>query len=404
MHDTGRIQSAIEILETVFAFKQPADNTVNVYFRTHRYIGSKDRRFITDIIWQTLRHYGRIKKICGRAPSARIAVMILLAFQNKAVDLLFSGEKYAPLPLADEEKTLLGKLPPQWPAETEECPDWLKNRLEERDIAAMTADAPQDLRVNTLKTNRDDVLKMLEDAGLKAEKTPLSPVGIRLTGRPNITALDVFQNGLVEIQDEGSQLVSLLTRAGPGEQVIDWCAGAGGKTLALSAMMQARGTLHAADMNTKRLRDLPDRACRAGAANVIILNDYKNLKPEYDLVLVDAPCTGTGTWRRSPDARWRTTAEQSAEVVKIQAEILERASSYVKKGGRLFYITCSLDRAENEEQAQAFLKKHNHFEAENLSSVFSSITGRTFEAGPFVRLLPSEHVTDGFFAASFVRR
>lgn len=404
MQDTGRIQSAIEILEAVFAFEQPADNTVNVYFRTHRYIGSKDRRFITDIIWQVLRHYGRLKKVCGASLTARTAVMVMLAFQNKAVEELYCGEKYAPAPLTKEEKAVLNNLPPELPAEMEECPDWLKGRLAEREIAAMTAEAPLDLRVNTLKAARDDVLKTLKAAGLEAEKTPLSPIGIRLTGRPNIAALDVFQEGLVEIQDEGSQLVSLLTQAAPGEQVIDWCAGAGGKTLALSAMMQAQGMLHAVDMNAKRLRDLPDRACRAQAANVIILNGYKSLKPEYDLVLVDAPCTGTGTWRRSPDARWRTTAEQSAEVVKTQAEILDKACSYVKKGGRLFYITCSLDRAENEDQVEAFLKRHPDFQAQNLTPVFFNITGQALGKGPSVQLLPSEHGTDGFFAASFVRR
>lgn len=404
MQDTGRIQSAIEILQDVFAFKQPADNTVNVYFRTHRYIGSKDRRFITDILWQVLRHYGRLKKVYGAPLTARAAVMMMLAFQGKAVEPLFCGEKYAPAPLTDEEKNVLKNLPPEFPAETEECPDWLKGRLPEKEIAAMTAEAPLDLRVNTLKTSRENVLKTLEAEGFATQITPLSPVGIRLSGRPNVTALNIFQDGLVEIQDEGSQLVSLLTQAAPGQQVIDWCAGAGGKTLALSAMMQAQGTLHAVDMNTKRLRDLPGRACRAQAANVIILSGYKSLKPEYDLVLVDAPCTGTGTWRRSADARWRTTPEQSVEVIQTQAEILSKAASYVKKDGRIFYITCSLDRAENEDQAEAFLKQHPGFEPEDLAPVFLDITGRALEKGPSVRLLPSVHATDGFFAASFIRR
>ncbi|MBO4643098.1 MAG: RsmB/NOP family class I SAM-dependent RNA methyltransferase [Alphaproteobacteria bacterium] len=402
MKDEARLQTVIELADALFSFEQPADNTLNAYFRAHRYIGSRDRRFIADLVWLVLRHYGRLSSLTSEKPTGRMAVAALSFYLNKELLPLFNGEKYAPVPLSEKEKAWLAALPAEMPPACLECPDWLKDGLDKADIEAMTFPASTDLRVNTLKTERDTILKLLEKDGIKAEKTPFSPWGIRLAERINITAHSLFRDGLVEVQDEGSQLVSLLSRAQPGETVIDWCAGAGGKTLALSAMMQAKGTLYAADAFTKRLKDLPERANRAGAANIILLNDYKDLK-SYDLVLVDAPCTGTGTWRRAPDARWRVTAEQSATIVKTQAEILDKAASHVKKGGRLFYITCSLDKAENENQAGAFLKRHADFEMQDLSPAFNRLTGHTAKTET-IRLRPSELHTDGFFAASFKRK
>ena len=230
---------------------------------------------------------------------------------------------------------------------------------------------------------------------------PFSPIGVRLKGRPNLRASGLIVNGLADVQDEGSQIVSLLTRAKAGETVIDWCAGAGGKTLALAAIMENKGAIYAADANPRRLKDLPDRAVRAGVRNVVLLNGYDALKT-YDLVLVDAPCSGTGTWRRAPDARWRTTAETVKKLTAVQEDILEKACRYVRKGGRLFYITCSLLREENENRAERFLSAHPEFISEDLAPVLKEKTGiETTEKT--VRLFPSVHGTDGFFAASFLR-
>lgn len=401
MKDEARFQTVIELADELFSFDRPADNTINLYFRNHRYIGSRDRRAIADLIWQVLRRYGRLSSLTNKL-TGRAAVAALLRYRDKNLLSLFNGEKYAPVPLSESEKAWLDSLPVEMPPASLECPDWLKGRLDEADIKAMAAPATTDLRVNTLKTDRASVLKQLEADGIKAEKTPYSPWGIRLTERVNITVHPLFLDGLIEVQDEGSQLVSLLSQAKAGETVIDWCAGAGGKTLALSAMMSAKGTLYATDAFPKRLKDLPERANRAGAANVILLSDYKDLK-SYDLALIDAPCTGTGTWRRSPDARWRTTPEQSAFIVKTQAEILDKAALHVKKGGRLFYITCSLDKAENEEQADAFLKRHPDFEAQDLNPLFNSLTGLSTKTKT-IRIRPSELKTDGFFAASFIKK
>lgn len=402
MKQSGRIRAAIELLDEIFSFRQPADNTVNVYFRTRRYIGGGDRREISALVWFVLRRYGRLRRSFGKDPTGREAVAAALRYRGTAVDPLFDGDKYSPAPLTAEERAALARLPDNLPDAVAECPDWLRGRIDDADIRAMVDEAPLDLRVNTLKSTREDVLKLLEQSGIKAEKTPYSPVGVRVRERVNVTALPVYTDGLVEIQDEGSQIVSLLTRAEAGQIAIDWCAGGGGKTLALSAMMNAKGTLYAADMNVKRLRDLPERAARAGANNVILLNDYNSLK-QYDLVLVDAPCTGTGTWRRSADARWRISPEQSAQIIETQQKILDKACRFVKKNGRLFYITCSLDAAENEDQAAAFIQNHTDFVPEDLSPVLKETTGIE-QSGKTVRLRPSVCETDGFFAASFVKK
>lgn len=402
MKQSGRIRAAIELLDEIFSFRQPADNTVNVYFRTRRYIGGGDRREISALVWYVLRRYGRLRRSFGKDPTGREAVAAALRYRGTAIDPLFDGDKYSPAPLTAEERAALARLPDNLPDAVAECPDWLRGRIDDADIRAMVDEAPLDLRVNTLKSTREDVLKQLEQSGIKAEKTPYSPVGVRVRERVNVTALPVYTDGLVEIQDEGSQIVSLLTRAEAGQIAIDWCAGGGGKTLALSAMMNAKGTLYAADMNVKRLRDLPERAARAGANNVILLNDYNSLK-QYDLVLVDAPCTGTGTWRRSADARWRISPEQSAQIIETQQKILDKACRFVKKNGRLFYITCSLDAAENEDQAAAFIQNHTDFVPEDLSPVLKKTTGIE-QSGKTVRLRPSVCETDGFFAASFVKK
>ncbi len=402
MKQSGRIRAAIELLDEIFSFRQPADNTVNVYFRTRRYIGGGDRREISALVWFVLRRYGRLRRSFGKDPTGREAVTAALRYRGTAIDPLFDGGKYSPAPLTAEERAALARLPDNLPDAVAECPDWLRGRIDDADIRAMVDEAPLDLRVNTLKSTREDVLKLLEQSGIKAEKTPYSPVGVRVRERVNVTALPVYTDGLVEIQDEGSQIVSLLTRAEAGQIAIDWCAGGGGKTLALSAMMNAKGTLYAADMNIKRLRDLPERAARAGANNVILLNDYNSLK-QYDLVLVDAPCTGTGTWRRSADARWRISPEQSAQIIETQQKILDKACRFVKKNGRLFYITCSLDAAENEDQAAAFIQNHTDFVPEDLSPVLKETTGIE-QSGKTVRLRPSVCETDGFFAASFVKK
>lgn len=394
MKPTGRIGAVVEILAELFKFEDPADNTLNLYFRNHRYIGSKDRRYIADVVWFILRHYGRYQALKNPL-TPRIAVSLYLQENNEKVSEYYTGEQYAPNPLTDDEIVVFKSVD-----ETAECPDWLKDKIDADDLIEMTKPAFTNVRVNTLKTNRE---KVLEQLGC-GEKTKYSPIGIELKQRVQLDQTEAFEDGLIEIQDEGSQLVALLTGAKAGEKVIDWCAGAGGKTLVLSALMENTGMVYAIDMNKKRLRDLPDRAVRAGSRNIILLSDYKGIKPEYDLVVVDAPCTGIGTWRRSPDARWRITKEQSEEIIKVQAEILEKSCKAVKKGGRLFYITCSLDKDENDNQIISFLEKHSDFELVDLSERFNQIVGKKCETEKMIHVRPSVYGTDGFFAAELKRK
>lgn len=394
MKSTGRIGAVVEILTELFKFEDPADNTLNLYFRNHRYIGSKDRRYIADVVWFILRHYGRYQSLKNPL-TPRVAVSLYLQENNEDPSAYFTGEHYAPEPLLDDEIVNFKGID-----EVAECPDWLKNKIDTDDLIAMTKPALTNVRINPLKTTRDEVLEKLGCG----EKTIYSPVGIELKQRVQLDQTDLFRDGLIEVQDEGSQLVALLTGAKPGEKVIDWCAGAGGKTLVLSALMKNSGMVYAIDMNKKRLKDLPDRAMRAGSQNIILLNDYKGIKAEYDLVVVDAPCTGIGTWRRSPDARWRITEEQSKEIIKVQTEILEKSCKAVKKNGRLFYITCSLDKDENDNQIQAFLNNHTDFELVDLSNRFNQIVGKNCTTKKMIHIHPAVYGTDGFFAAELKRK
>ena len=402
MKDSSRVQAAIEIIQKVFKFNRPADRFISDYFKSHRYIGGKDRREISALVWQAVRCYGRLSFVMKENLTPRTAIMSLLFYQGKNADCFFNGEKYAPAVLSDTERKVLDGLAERLPEADLECPDWLRGKIDVADVIAMVQKAPLDLRVNTLKTDRPQTLSILRDSGINAYETPFSPYGIRIDERMDICSHPLYRKGWIEIQDEGSQIVSLLTQAKPGQSVIDWCAGGGGKTLALSAMMQAKGELYAVDKDVRRLKDLPERAGRAKADNIILLKDYDHLKT-YDLVLVDAPCTSTGTWRRCADAKWRLSEEWANSIVGEQRKILDNACRHVKKGGRLFYITCSLDFRENESQVAVFLQNHQEFELEDLRPVLERLTTIRMSEKT-IRLHPSLLHTDGFFAASFIKK
>ena len=272
----------------------------------------------------------------------------------------------------------------------------------------MLSPAPLDLRVNTLKTTRDDVLEELKKLGIKAEPCALSPIGIRVADRPSLNALPMLKTGLVEIQDEGSQLVALMVDARPGQRVMDFCAGAGGKTLAIAAQMNNKGRITACDVLENRLKRSTERFRRADVHNIEVrpLKDehdpwVKHHKGEFDRVLVDAPCSGTGTWRRNPDARWRMLGPGLEQLLPLQARILDSAARLVKVGGRLIYATCSLLPQENEHQIDAFLKGHGDFHVIPYGNIW---TENPLSAHPeFLSLTPARHGTDGFFAAVLER-
>ncbi|MBI3440798.1 MAG: RsmB/NOP family class I SAM-dependent RNA methyltransferase [Proteobacteria bacterium] len=416
MIPAARIQAVIELLATIIATPRPADSSVSAYFRARRFIGSKDRAAISTRIFRVMRAWHRLGwwiRRCHCDVNARTLVIADLMFEREhsldSIIATFSGEQYTPRQLNETELKMAKSMdrqnlehPHMPPREKSECPEWAFDMLQkglgkkfEEEMRAMLVAAPMDLRVNTLKSTRDKVLAQLIKDGIKAEAGRHSPLSIRVFGRPQVAQHPLYRDGSFEIQDEGSQMIALLADAKPGEQVVDFCAGAGGKTLALGAAMNNKGRIVAMDVLGERLEKAKLRFRRAGLHNV----ETRHLTSErdkwikrhqhhFDLVLIDAPCTGTGTWRRSPDQRWRVLGPSIDELLPLQRNILDSACRMVKPGGRIVYATCSLLQEENEHQIEAFLKTHPEFEIK----------------GEFMKLTPASHDTDGFFAAVLTRK
>ncbi len=459
MLPASRIQTAIEILDQLFSSwrsekRIAADALIDRYFRARRYIGSKDRGAIAEMVYWCLRHKASLEWYITRhpalvaesgasspaeqaaldpglrrndnPPNARRLILTALALRGEEnIPALFSSERHAPAPLSAEEKAyakaLRGK--PLLHADMAQearlnTPAWLLPYFEgifaaelQAELEAMQAQAPVDVRANTLKTTRDALQAQLAAEGVATSATPLSPVGLRLEGRTPVFGTESFKAGLFEMQDAGSQMVALITGAKPGQKVIDFCAGAGGKTLALAAMMQNKGRILAWDTSPKRLEQIRPRLKRAGVDNVqthVIASEsdpfIKRHKDSADIVLVDAPCSGAGTWRRNPDLKWRFTESDLREVLGVQARILQSAARLVKPGGVLVYATCSLLEVENEAQVNSFLKTCNIFRVVSVHEIWDKTSAEARErSSPFLRLTPRQDGVDGFFAALLQR-
>ena len=429
----ARIEAAIQLLEAIGAERAPADDIVAEYFRRHRFAGVKDRAAISRHIYGVLRRRGQIDwwlERNGAPADARHRVLAELALFEEwspaAIGRACDGDRFRPRPLDDGEQALVESLIGAKPEHREmpqeargNFPAWLQPHLENalgrdllREMAAMEEEAPLDLRVNTLKTTRAKAIAALEEEGVEPVRTPLSPLGLRVFGRVPLGNLEVFRRGDVEVQDEGSQLAALLADARPGMRVVDFCAGAGGKTLALAASMQNRGHLVACDIAAKRLERATQRLRRAGASIVqrVPLSSardkwVKKHAGGFDRVFVDAPCTGTGTWRRNPDAKWRLKPQDLEELTALQAEILDSAQRLVKPGGRLIYATCSVLKEEDEAQIGKFLESHADFTLLPIAAVWAeAIEGECPTRGEMLRLSPARNGTDGFFVAVMERR
>jgi 16S rRNA (cytosine967-C5)-methyltransferase len=419
----GQIAAAIELLAAIDATPaRPADGIANDYFRARRFIGSSDRRAISDRVWRIFRTHRRLAWWLADKQTPRLLVAASLLLDGGGmvdVETTFTGGRFGPAPLAPSEQLALRRLQGRAlnhasmpDAVRLEMPDWLlpllSPRLDTAELMALLEPAPLDLRVNLLKATREEAAAALAAEGLEATATPFSPWGLRIEGRRQVTTGPAFRAGLIEIQDEGSQLVAALTGARPGLRIADLCAGAGGKTLALAMMMQNRGQLVACDVSAARLDAAVRRLRRAGVHNVerhlIEAGDKwsKRRAGTFDRVLVDAPCTGTGTWRRNPDARLRLTEADLAELLPKQAAILDQAATLVRIAGRLVYATCSLLSEENEDQVTAFLTRHPGFALVPLARAWEG--GAPPNPGDFLSLTPARHGTDGFFAAVIERR
>lgn len=435
MTPAARLQAAIELFDAILGSEAPADAVIATYLRNHRYIGAGDRREVVERAYAGLRRRAALGwwiaaseakvEISGR--SLMIAALALI--DGWGVDRIagsFDGGRYRPEPLSRAERALARALEGQAIAHPEqprhvrlEYPEWLEPKLLEAfgarlesEMAALMAEAPLDLRANPLKATRAQARVALAKAGFEAVETPLSPWGLRLPGRVALGQVDAFQAGLIEVQDEGSQLIALLTDARPGMRVCDFCAGAGGKTLTLAAAMANKGHITACDVLPGRLDRSAVRLKRAGVHNVErqpLMDErdpwVKRHKARFDRVLIDTPCTGIGTWRRNPDAKWRLKPEQLSDLTALQARILESAARLVKPGGRLVYATCSLLPEENDAQMRSFLLSNPEFVQVPVAQVWSALLPTPAPAsGLSLTLTPASHGTDGFFLAVLERK
>ncbi len=432
MREPARIASAIDLLSRINAAPIPMDNTIRDFMAARRFIGSKDRTAIVERVYRIMRAHARLGWWIGQSgiiDNARSRVLADIMFFERAneelLDTIFIDGKYEAGVLNEKEKAFAEFLHEKSlddssmpEAVRAECPEWATEKLKklfgeefEENLRSMIDPAPLDLRVNTVKGTVDEALASLAEDSICTEKTAHSPLGLRAHGKPFMSDSKAFRSGLVEIQDEGSQLIGLVSGAKPGMRVLDFCAGGGGKTLVLAAMMKNKGNIVATDNNSRRLEKGKPRYKKAGVHNVELrsLEEEPNRKwlrrqkGTMDIVLVDAPCSSSGTWRRNPDLRWKWYGPELAEIIQMQSDILDKVADKVKSGGRLVYATCSLFPEENEDQVQAFLSRHTDYKVLPLEKAWEGIQNPIPCLGPYLRLVPKDHGTDGFFAAVLIK-
>lgn len=417
--NTIQFQHTSKVLDNILKFQQPADGVLAAYWRNHRQLGRQDRQVIADTVFTVLRHYQKISALIKKPiQQTRLVVLLALTLMNQNIPLET---------LSSEEQTLLeqyqrafkdlqqsNSLPLN---QQTELPAWLIQRLQnhqtnEEIIAfanSINQTAPLDIRVNTLKARRDKVLSVLQQEFEQVEPTPYAPYGIRLGNKPSLNQHSLFQDGCIEIQDEGSQLLVQLLQAKRGEMIVDFCAGAGGKTLAIAAQMANQGRIYACDVSDKRLANLKPRMQRAGVNNINLERISSEIDPRLarlhqkaDKVLVDVPCSGLGTLRRNPDLKYRQTPDTLQKLCELQQNIFQAASNLVAIGGRLVYATCSMLPEENEQQVEKFLQHNPQFELLNCAEILASQKIH-LDTGKYLKLNPAQHQTDGFFAAVIQR-
>ena len=430
MTPAARAAAAIEVLTDIDARRRPAADAMKDWGLAHRFAGSGDRAAISSLIYDTLRKKSSSAWIMGEpGPRAEILGALRQArnLDVEAIAALFSGEGHAPAQLTAAERARLAAADLSGaPAHVVgDFPEWLTPQFEAsfgasaaEEGRALAERAPIDLRVNALKTTRDKALAAL--AYLTPQPTPFSPLGLRIAMRtdgraPPLASDPAYVKGLVEVQDEGSQLAAIIAEAKPGMQVLDLCAGAGGKTLALAAAMENQGQIYAADPEARRLAPIFARLARSGARNVQVraprgqADVLADLKGRCDLVLIDAPCTGSGAWRRNPDAKWRIRPGALEQRIKDQDETLESAVRFVKRGGRIVYVTCSVLMAENEDRIAEFMRRHDDFlpieaGAQARAAGVAPLAKHASTLGPGFRLSPRATGTDGFYIATLARK
>ena len=429
MRPGARIRAAIEVLEGIAGQHRPASTALGDWGRMHRFAGSGDRAAIGTLVYDALRHRNSFAWRMGSDAPRALAVAAApaaLGISSEELAGVADGSEYSIAPLSSEEIAGLSRsVPRDAPLHiAADIPEWLAASFEEAfgdravgEGQALSERAPVDLRVNSLKATREKVLRAL--ARFAPEPTSLSPLGVRINAPsgggkgPNVEADGAHGKGWFEVQDEGSQIAALIAGASAREQVLDLCAGAGGKTLAMAAGMQNTGQIYAYDASRSQLRPIFERLKRAGARNVQVLEAGNEaalgeLAGRFDLVLVDAPCTGSGTWRRRPDSKWRIKPEAIAKRIEEQRAVLQLAAPLVKPGGRLAYVTCSVLTVENSDQVSWFLEQNPEFAVSPIAGHWEKSVGGTLPASAdgkqgTLLLTPALHGTDGFFIAMLER-
>ncbi|MBV6632663.1 MAG: RsmB/NOP family class I SAM-dependent RNA methyltransferase [Alphaproteobacteria bacterium] len=426
MRDGPRWQTIIDLLDQTFNDRVPADLAIRRWSKSARFAGSKDRRFIGDNLFDIFRQLGALKfQLAEAGGDINSARQIALLAAGAGAKELFDGSQHAPAAVSDNEGALLEKaLAVEVPAEQAMAlPDWAQAHFAasfggddawRAEATALLSPASVDLRLRSAKDDRDDMLKTLGARGVDVDATPISPLGLRISGRFAAGDVPELNDGQLEIQDEASQLCALLVDAQPKMQVLDLCAGAGGKTLAMAGQMAGQGRLLAVDADDHKLEEGRRRVKRARWPHIELLHADALTAPEdalagdWDRVLVDAPCSGSGTWRRAPDARWRMDADDLDALVELQGKLLDRAASLVKPGGLLCYVTCSMLSVENNQQIQSFMNRSSDFSVVDFDASWAAI----FEDGeiPAVHrqeagwmMTPALNGTDGFYMAVLKR-
>ena len=396
MQNGARYQAVLEILMEVFEDKVPADKIINEYLRSRKYIGSKDRRFVIDLVWYVVRNR---MKLSFDAKSNDARSVLLYAVRDK-LDEVFDGSTYGMAPLTDEEKSWINhENEDVYPDYVEaECPQWLFAKIKNLDFCkALNEKATIDIRAYGVECS--DLQRKLAAEGIDATEGLYSPKCLKIDGRLVLNNCMAWQDGLFEVQDEASQLVALLADVKKEHKIIDYCCGAGGKSLAMSDVLQNQGNILAYDIDAKRLEAIKPRMSRLKVKNIELTDIIADSDKNFDRFILDVPCSGSGTWRRSPDAKFRLTEKKLAALNVTQAELLDIAAIKTKVGGRIVYITCSVLRDENEDIIEAFLQKHNNFAPINIRLLWEQKLDAIYPCVSeiYLRMSPQVTRTDGFF-------
>ncbi len=403
MQNGARYQAILEILTEIFADKMPADKIINDYVRKRKYIGSKDRRFIVDEVWRIVRNR---MKLAFDAKTEEARKILLYANKDKLSEM-FDGSAYGLAPLSEDEKTWLKEENEEpYPDYVEaECPKWLFEKIKDISFCkALNEPATTDIRAHGV--SKEELARRLKGEGISVREGVYAPKCLKIDERLVLNNCMAWQDGVMEVQDEASQVAAILADVNAKQKIMDYCCGAGGKALAMSDVMQNEGKILAHDVDAKRLEAIKPRMERLKVKNIELVDFVADSDKDFDRFVLDAPCSGSGTWRRAPDSKFRLTKEKLFGLTKIQEELLDVAAAKTKIGGRIVYITCSVLEEENEAQIAKFLERHSEFETIDLQMLWEDKITAPYpcKSAKWLKMSPIATGTDGFFVCVMKRK